>query len=68
MVLAFYLLVIEILGIQAQYVPNVPSQWDTLGPFPAGMREIVADPINAYGTNFKLPFTISHKSQVVFFK
>lgn len=51
---ALYLFSFGILCIQALLVPDAPLIWDTLGPFPAGMREIVADPLNAYGTFFFL--------------
>lgn len=29
--------------------PSVPSTWDIIGPFPAGQREIDADPLDAWG-------------------
>lgn len=37
------------------YAPTPPQLWDVLGPFPAGARELGADPIEAYGGILALP-------------
>eukprot|EP01121_Diplochlamys_sp_Union-15-3_P019133 TRINITY_DN7129_c0_g1_i1.p1 TRINITY_DN7129_c0_g1~~TRINITY_DN7129_c0_g1_i1.p1 ORF type:complete len:874 (+),score=148.91 TRINITY_DN7129_c0_g1_i1:71-2692(+) len=42
-------------SIYSQIIPIPPKEWDILGPFPYGYRELGADPLEAFGGITKIP-------------
>lgn len=61
--LAARLILFTLLGIlrcdeqQDIQAPKLPEEWQVLGPFPHGSREIGSDPLGAYGGFEKLPYS-----------
>ncbi|KAJ3076034.1 hypothetical protein HDU98_005983 [Podochytrium sp. JEL0797] len=43
--------------LSGENVPLLPDEWEALGPFAMGARELGVDPLSAYGTPFAHPTT-----------